>query len=536
MAVAAIWAYWADPPLASPLVAAAVADRRVRVQVRRYRRVERRRRHSRGWPTSPTRRCSGSPVTGSSSRSGTRAAPSRPTRTPTTWTCWGAARCCTCWSRRVRASGRARCAWLRPRRRSPRRTASPFPAPRLMVSPSPGPGVGLSPSARPPSPSSRRSPSGARSWSGVVGPPAHPRPTPSRSWPGPRASRSWPRSEALVWGARISPPLFWILLLAQMGGLLAWPLWIVPILGNLLLGWQLVGTAVAPAEPGPLLRRGARRLRRRARSPGQQSFAAPSLQRVQAALNVEGQPPLPRSGASTRSFGWPSPATSMVYPSSKLTTPLERPRAERAGALAGPIRAGGPAAGSRRLARPRHWRRWLASRTTTRPGPCRTSILRPRGRGRGLGHPLLPAEDRVANDLTLGPTGTFLLVTGSNMSGKSTLLRAIGVNAVLAQAGGPVCATAFADCRRWSSGPRCGSRTRWSAASPSSWPRLERLKRSWTAAARCRRPEPQRRRAALYLLDEILQGTNTAERQIAARRVIRLLLVPERSGRSPPTT
>ena len=40
----------------------------------------------------------------------------------------------------------------------------------------------------------------------------------------------------------------------------------------------------------------------------------------------------------------------------------------------------------------------------------------------------------------LGPPGTFLLVTGSNMSGKSTLLRAIGLNAVLAQAGGPVCA------------------------------------------------------------------------------------------------
>jgi DNA mismatch repair ATPase MutS len=59
----------------------------------------------------------------------------------------------------------------------------------------------------------------------------------------------------------------------------------------------------------------------------------------------------------------------------------------------------------------------------------------------GLGHPLLPESVRVANDVTVGPPGTFLLVTGSNMSGKSTLLRAIGVNVVLAQAGAPVCAT-----------------------------------------------------------------------------------------------
>ena len=50
---------------------------------------------------------------------------------------------------------------------------------------------------------------------------------------------------------------------------------------------------------------------------------------------------------------------------------------------------------------------------------------------------------RVSNDVEVGPAGTFLLVTGSNMSGKSTLLRAIGVNAVLAQAGGPVCAAAL---------------------------------------------------------------------------------------------
>ena len=61
----------------------------------------------------------------------------------------------------------------------------------------------------------------------------------------------------------------------------------------------------------------------------------------------------------------------------------------------------------------------------------------------GLGHPLLPDAARVGNDVEVGPRGRLLLVTGSNMSGKSTLLRAIGVNALLAQAGAPVCARAL---------------------------------------------------------------------------------------------
>ena len=57
-----------------------------------------------------------------------------------------------------------------------------------------------------------------------------------------------------------------------------------------------------------------------------------------------------------------------------------------------------------------------------------------------LGHPLLTPQHAVLNDVEVGPAGTLLLVTGSNMSGKSTLLRSIGLNVVLAQLGGTACA------------------------------------------------------------------------------------------------
>jgi hypothetical protein len=137
---------------------------------------------------------------------------------------------------------------------------------------------------------------------------------------------------------------------------------------------------------------------------------------------------------------------------------------------------------------------------------------------RALGHPLLPATARIANDITVGPPGTFVLVTGSNMSGKSTLLRAIGTNVVLAQAGGPVCAEwmRLTPVDVWTSIRIDDSLE---AGVSLFMAELRRLKRIVDAAR-----DPARERPLLYLLDEILHGTNTAERRIAARRVITYLL------------
>jgi DNA mismatch repair ATPase MutS len=122
------------------------------------------------------------------------------------------------------------------------------------------------------------------------------------------------------------------------------------------------------------------------------------------------------------------------------------------------------------------------------------------------------------NPLRVGPPGTFLFVTGSNMSGKSTLLRAIGVNAVLAQAGGPVCASAM---RVPPVTLRTSIRVQDSLERGVSYfmAELQHLKRIVDAAQRV-----DGGRTMLYLLDEILHGTNTAERQIAARKVILYLV------------
>lgn len=138
---------------------------------------------------------------------------------------------------------------------------------------------------------------------------------------------------------------------------------------------------------------------------------------------------------------------------------------------------------------------------------------------RALGHPLLADDVRVANDVEVGPPGTFLLVTGSNMSGKSTLLRAIGVNIVLVGAGGPVCASSLRlpPVSLWTSARVQDSLERGVSFFMAE---LLRLKQIVDAA----RDAESGGRRLLYLLDEILQGTNTAERQIAARRIIRALV------------
>lgn len=145
--------------------------------------------------------------------------------------------------------------------------------------------------------------------------------------------------------------------------------------------------------------------------------------------------------------------------------------------------------------------------------------------GTQVGHPLLD-QSRVPNDVTIGPPGTVLLVTGSNMSGKSTLLRSVGANIVLAQMGSVVCAEQF------TLSPvhiETSMRIADSLAEGVSFFMAE-LKRLKQIVDRGLEFQSDADRTMLFLLDEILQGTNSRERQIAVSRVVRKLIDREAIG------
>ena len=136
-----------------------------------------------------------------------------------------------------------------------------------------------------------------------------------------------------------------------------------------------------------------------------------------------------------------------------------------------------------------------------------------------LGHPLMD-DSRVCNDVVVGPPGTVLLVTGSNMSGKSTLLRSIGVNTVLAQMGSVVCA------QEMKLPPvviETSMRIVDSLAAGTSFFMAE-LKRLKEIVDQANSYSGQSQQTLIFLLDEILQGTNSAERQIAVSRVVESLI------------
>ena len=140
-----------------------------------------------------------------------------------------------------------------------------------------------------------------------------------------------------------------------------------------------------------------------------------------------------------------------------------------------------------------------------------------------MGHPLIPKEKRVSNNFNMNGLGHTILVTGSNMSGKSTFLRTIGLNLVLAQMGAVVSATMFAcaPVRVFSS-----MRTQDSLEESTSsfYAELKRLRQLLELADEKNEPP------VFYLLDEILKGTNSADRHKGAEALIRQLHTKSSAG------
>lgn len=177
--------------------------------------------------------------------------------------------------------------------------------------------------------------------------------------------------------------------------------------------------------------------------------------------------------------------------------------------------------------------------------------------GLAVGHPLLRDEDRVPNDIKLTSERPLLLVTGSNMAGKSTFLRSLGLNLVLARTGAPVCAQQLttplfelatsirvrdslrdgvsffmaelrrlkevvdlAHCRHeqiCSNQTTANQTTANQAAS-------EQVDSSQAASVPASHSSASTAAPILFLLDEILQGTNSRERQLAVETVVQRLL------------
>jgi hypothetical protein len=144
-------------------------------------------------------------------------------------------------------------------------------------------------------------------------------------------------------------------------------------------------------------------------------------------------------------------------------------------------------------------------------GPTRAPILR----GTALRHPLLPTA--VPNDVTLGGDGgpQVLLVSGSNMSGKSTYLRTVGVNVVLALAGAPVPAGRLA-LTPLHAGATLRIQDSLQAGTSRFYAEITRLKELADLA--------ERDLPLLFLLDEILHGTNSHDRRIGAEAIVKGLV------------
>jgi hypothetical protein len=128
-----------------------------------------------------------------------------------------------------------------------------------------------------------------------------------------------------------------------------------------------------------------------------------------------------------------------------------------------------------------------------------------------VGHPLIPGSTCIRNDVALGGERQVLVISGSNMSGKSTLLRTVGVNAVLALAGAPVRAA------RLRITPLCiGATLRVQDSLQAGRSRFfAEITRVRQLVDLSRGPTP-----LLFLLDELFHGTNSHDRRVGAEAVV----------------
>jgi hypothetical protein len=135
--------------------------------------------------------------------------------------------------------------------------------------------------------------------------------------------------------------------------------------------------------------------------------------------------------------------------------------------------------------------------------------------GADLGHPLIPSAKCVRNSIRLDQSQRLVLISGSNMSGKSTFLRTIGINTVLAMAGAPVRASSL-KLAPLAIGTRIRSTDSLQEGRSSFFTEILQIRQVFELT---RAPMP-----LLFLFDELLEGTNSHDRRIGAEGLLRALL------------
>jgi DNA mismatch repair ATPase MutS len=244
-------------------------------------------------------------------------------------------------------------------------------------------------------------------------------------------------------------------------------------------------------------------------------FAATWLTRLRDGLAVAGKPPSQRLAELGRLLTWLDSRRNMAFAviapflltTTRVGLAVERWRRHAGPALGGWLTAVGEIEAVASLAN-------YAAENPSDPfpeivesGPLFDAV--------GLGHPLLPANRCVRNDLRLDDRLRLLVVSGSNMSGKSTFLRAAGANTVMALAGAPVRAE-----RLRLSPLAVGATLRIQDSL------LEGKSRFYAEIGRLRRivELTEGSLPVFFLLDEILAGTNSHDRRIGAEAVVRSLI------------
>ena len=332
-----------------------------------------------------------------------------------------------------------------------------------------------------------------------------------------------PTSPAPVW----APVMLGALSAATLVGIGVWiasgepPAWIGGVLGlQAIIGWTLRRHVVRVIhEVEPRARDLALTAALIARIDAE-TFAAPALVEIRRRLAASGLPASAEIRRLTRLVEWLTsrqnqifgPISVLLFWATQLAWAVDRWRARAGRAVPDWIAALGElealaALGTYAAEHPE------AVFPTFVAGP-------PQVKARALMHPLLPPATAIGNDLSLGGDAPHLvIVSGSNMSGKSTWLRAVGVNVVFAHAGAPVCAAEMTLSPLLPAGTL---RVQDSLQSGKSrfFAEITKLRQIVEQSRGTAQGTP----ATLFLIDELLAGTNSHDRRQGAEGVLRGLV------------